>query len=332
MNPDVYQIPATLALAIMALLGYVFGVLPQRNRRALLGIQRELARAQMAVRELEKVVSAAHNSTAKHYALLKGFKSRIARLRNPDKDAFWHEVCGEVERILNPTLQLVGEIAAAQEHIRYQSTHLMRFSEMRTDPLTGLGNRRALDSMLATQFALLKRYGTFFSLAIVDIDHFKDLNDEQGHLYGDEMLRNLSASLTDMLRDVDILARYGGDEFVVVMPQTELTGASALAERLRMKVEQGMPFTVTIGVASADSADTPESLFQRADVALYRAKSSGRNCTCCHHGETMETVNDIESAAQSNSDVRPCKGTEREIDDADTLLALIDEVPQIVDV
>jgi diguanylate cyclase (GGDEF)-like protein len=306
MNPDTFEIPATLALAIMALLGYVFGVLPQRHKKALLGIQRDLARAQMAVRELEKVVTAVHRSTAKHYALLKGFKSRIGRMSNSDKDAFWHELCGEVERILNPTLQLVGEIANAQEHIRYQSTHLMRFSEMRTDPLTGLGNRRALESIVTTQFALLKRYGTPCSLAIVDIDHFKDLNDEQGHLYGDEMLRNLTGLATDLLRDVDILTRYGGDEFVVVMPQTDLAGAAVLAERLRKRVEQGMPFTVTVGVAAASSGDTPESLFQRADAALYRAKSGGRNCTCCHHGETMETVSDTLLASQSDSDVPSC--------------------------
>ena len=321
-----------MALAIMALLGYVFGVLPQRHKKALLGIQRDLARAQMAVCELEKVVTAVHSSTAKHYALLKGFKSRIARLNNPDRDAFWHELCGEVERILSPTLQLVGEIANAQEHIRYQSTHLMRFSEMRTDPLTGLGNRRALDSILTTQFALLRRYGTLFSLAIVDIDHFKDLNDEQGHLYGDEMLRNLTALATDLLRDVDIPTRYGGDEFVVVMPQTDLTGAAVLAERLRKKVEQGMPFTVTVGVASASFADTPKSLFQRADAALYRAKSGGRNCTCCHHGEAMETVNDTPSASQGASDVLSCKGTERNMGGAATPRALIDDVSQIMDV
>ena len=120
----------------------------------------------------------------------------------------------------------------------------MRFSELRTDPLTGLGNRQALDSMLTTQSALQKRYGTPFSLAIVDIDHFKELNDEQGHLHGDETLRNLSGLMTDTLRTVDLLARYGGDEFVIVMPQTELAGAAVLAERLRVKVDEGMAFTV----------------------------------------------------------------------------------------
>jgi diguanylate cyclase len=285
--PDAIEIPATLALAILALLAYVFGILPNRNRKQLLGMQRDLVRAQMAVSELEKVVAAVQSRTAKHYALLKGFKNRISRLSSFEKDAIWHELCCEVEGILSPTLQLVGEIGNAQEHIRYQSACLMRFSELRTDPLTGLGNRQALDSNLSTQLALKKRYGAPFSLAVVDVDHFKELNDEQGHLCGDEMLRSLSGLLTDTLRTVDLLARYGGDEFVVVMPQTELAGATVLAERVRVKVQQDLPITVTVGVASALDDDTPETVFERADAALYRAKSSGRNCTCCHHGATI---------------------------------------------
>ena len=144
--------------------------------------------------------------------------------------------------------------------------------------------------MLTTQFNLLKRYGTPFSLAIVDIDHFKNLNDEQGHLHGDQMLRDLTELLRDTSRTVDILARYGGDEFVAVMPQTDLAGAGMLGERLRAKVEQEMPFTVSIGVASANDTDTPESLFHRADVALYRAKTDGRNRTYCDHLFTVENA------------------------------------------
>lgn len=289
---DAIEIHAALALAILALSVYAFGILPHRDRKRRLGMQRDLARAQMAVSELEKVVATVRSRTAKHYALLKGFQNRIAKLSTSthEQDAVWHELCCEVEGILNPTLQLVGEITNAQEHIRYQSTCLMRFSELRTDPLTGLGNRGALDSMLNAQFALKIRYETPFSLVIVDIDHFKDLNDKQGHLYGDKMLCNLSGLLKDTLRSVDLLARYGGDEFVVVMPHTESMGATVFAERLRVKVEQDLPFTVSVGVASVSNADTPESLFQRADAALYRAKSGGRNCAYCHQGEAIVEV------------------------------------------
>ena len=201
----------------------------------LLRLKKDLSRAKMAVNELGKVVCAVRSSTTKHYARLKKFQKRIARLGTSRRDVVWHELCREVEGILDPTLQLVSEIANAQERIRYQSNYLMTFSEMRTDSLTGLGNRRALDHVLSTQFSMLKRYGTPFSLAIIDIDHFKNLNDEHGHLHGDQMLRDLTGLLTDTSRTVDILARYGGDEFVVVMPQTDLAGAAMVGERLRAR-------------------------------------------------------------------------------------------------
>lgn len=291
---DSIKISTPLALAIMATLGYVFVVLRQRRKtgtnEVLLRLQKDLRRATMAVNELEKVVCAIRSSTTKHYSRLKNFQSRIARLGTYQGDAAWQELCREVEGILDPTLQLVSEITNAQEQIRYQSNYLMTFSEVRTDSLTGLGNRRALDHVLSTQFNLLKRYGAPFSLAIVDIDHFKNLNDEQGHLYGDQMLRDLTGLLTHTSRTVDIITRYGGDEFVVVMPQTDLAGASIFVERLRGKVEQEMPFTISAGAASPNDADTPESLFHRADAALYRAKTDGRNRIFVDLGETNDAV------------------------------------------
>ncbi len=174
--------------------------------------------------------------------------------------------------------------------MRYHSNHLQRFSETQADPLTGVGNRRALEGVVEVQFGLLRRYGTPFSLAVVDIDRFKDLNDQQGHLHGDEALRSLAELLVGTVRTVDIVARYGGDEFVVVMPQTDPAGAGTLAERLREQVARTMPFFVSVGVATSGEADTPESLFQRADSALYRSKSDGRNRTHYHDGQAIEPV------------------------------------------
>ncbi len=239
----------------------------------------------MVVNELGNVICTVRNSTAKHYARLKEFERRIAKLGDHQEDAVWQDLCSEVEGLLDPTLQLVSEISNAQERIRYQSNYLMTFSEMRTDPLTGLGNRRALDHVTGMQFSILKRYGTPFSLAVIDIDHFKDLNDQCGHQHGDQVLCDLKDVLLGILRGVDFLARYGGDELVVVMPQTDVAGAAAVGQRLRAEVEWAMPLTVSIGVASATDDDTPESLFRRADAALYRAKNGGRNRTVCDPGE-----------------------------------------------
>ena len=162
----------------------------------------------------------------------------------------------------------------------------MTFSEMRTDPLTGLGNRRALDYVLNMQYDILKRFGTPFCLAVVDIDNFKALNDQHGHQHGDHTLCDLADLLLHTMRTVDILAAYGGDELVIVMPHTDIQGAAVLGERLREEIERRMPFTVSIGLASAADGDAPEHLFKRADAALYRAKTNGRNRVSCNHEET----------------------------------------------
>jgi diguanylate cyclase len=286
------DIPLTTTLAILATLGYVFGTLHQRRKTGgkerLQQLRKDLSRATMVVNELGKVICTVRNSTAKHYTRLKEFEKRLAKLGAHQDDASWHELCQQVESLLDPTLQLVSEIANAQERIRFQSNYLMTFSEMRTDPLTGLGNRRALDQVLSVQFGVLKRYGTPFSLAVVDIDRFKDLNDQAGHQHGDQMLCDLKDLLLSTLRAIDIVTRYGGDELVIVMPQTDIAGATVVGKRLQAEVQWQMPLTVSIGVASASDSDTPETLFHRADTALYRAKNSGRNRVCCDSGEASE--------------------------------------------
>jgi diguanylate cyclase len=283
-----------LALGVVATAGYVFGTLRRRQNNGdsgvLLQLKKDLFRAQVAVSELEKVMKTVHRGTAKHYTRLKKFRKRINQIGAQEKDAPWDDLCREIEGILEPTLELVSEISSAQDRIRYQVNHLMTFSDVRTDPLTRLGNRRALEHMLNAQYGVFKRYGTPFSLAIIDVDHFKTLNDEHGHQYGDQVLCDLAELLLKALRTVDILARYGGDELILVMPHTDLAGAEILCERLRVEIERRMPFTVSIGVASACNADTPERVFKRADAALYGAKNSGRNAVRCDHGEASHTA------------------------------------------
>ncbi len=120
--------------------------------------------------------------------------------------------------------------------------------------MTNVKNRRALDDTIQTQFALMARYETPFSLVIFDIDHFKRINDEQGHLHGDRMLQDLARLLDEYVRETDIVTRYGGDEFVVVMPQTDHKGACILSERLRANVQEKLSLTVSGGVSSCKKA------------------------------------------------------------------------------
>jgi two-component system cell cycle response regulator len=161
-----------------------------------------------------------------------------------------------------------------------------------TDPLTQTYNRRALMDRLTEEMERARRYGLQLSVLMVDLDHFKAINDSYGHVVGDEVLRGVSATLQREARAVDVVARYGGEEFVVVLPETGTEGAMAVAERIRSRVAAVPPMpggeygwlrvTVSIGVASVpeSGANTPEELIGVADQALYRAKAEGRNRVC----------------------------------------------------
>ncbi len=164
-----------------------------------------------------------------------------------------------------------------------------RLEELATrDPLTRLLNRRALLERMAAEVDRCRRFHTKVSLLLMDVDHFKEINDSHGHLVGDDVLRQLSAVLDSAARTVDVVARYGGEEFVVILPETTQEGAVTFAERLRERIaaqafnagRQGLLYlTASIGVATfpAPRIDSTEDLFARADEVLYRAKSSGRN-------------------------------------------------------
>ncbi|MDP1889279.1 MAG: diguanylate cyclase [Gemmatimonadaceae bacterium] len=160
-----------------------------------------------------------------------------------------------------------------------------------TDPLTQVLNRRALTVRLASELERARRYDSVLTLLMVDLDHFKKVNDTHGHLVGDEVLREVATLLQNEVRSVDVVARYGGEEFVAVLPETSLVGAMTFAERIREHVAatlfasslvDALQLTCSIGVSSYPSTtiNTVDDLFARADEALYRAKADGRNRVC----------------------------------------------------
>ena len=226
------EIPVPVALAFMAAVGYLIS---RRSRTAandmMLRSRRELKRAQAVAAELEKIAWTVRQSLATHHSSVSRFRERVGRLSDQQQEAAWKELCREAEDMLKPTLQLATQIANAYDEIRQQSANLMTFTEVRTDPLTGVNNRRGLDDALNAQFALKMRYNAIFAVAMFDIDHFKQVNDQQGHLHGDHVLQELARLFDESVRETDVVARYGGEEFVVVMPHTDLAGACIFAER-----------------------------------------------------------------------------------------------------
>lgn len=168
--------------------------------------------------------------------------------------------------------------------LRYQEA----LSLAMQDSLTGVGNRAALDSAMHRELRLAERYGSEFSLLLVDVDHFKQVNDCFGHSLGDKALQQVANSIRGLCRESDLLFRYGGEEFVVLLSKTDHAGARVIAERIRQGVEeqvlvrdgeQSQAITVSIGIGTRRPEGEPSihSLFDQADGALYRAKREGRN-------------------------------------------------------
>ena len=264
--------------------------------------RRDLKRAKSVARELEIISEQIRKSLTTHHSSIARFKDRVTELGSQQQEVAWQELCKEAEEMLKPTLRLAAQIAHAYDEIRQQTNHLMTFTELRTDPLTRVSNRRALDECLENMFSLLHRYEQVFSISIFDIDHFKQVNDEQGHVQGDHILQRVARIIDDNVRDTDVVARYGGEEFVVVMPHTPLDGANIFSERLRAKIEAQIDLTVSGGVAQAVDGDTPQSLIARSDAASIARKAAGRNRVYQHTGCDIEPiVPEIELAAVSAS-------------------------------
>lgn len=151
------------------------------------------------------------------------------------------------------------------------------------DPLTGLYNRTHLSTIIDQQIKLISRYQTNVCMLMIDIDDFKLINDNNGHIVGDDILKRISAILCKLARETDIISRWGGEEFVVICPETTLTSALQLAERFQkamasITIEDIDGITCSIGIAELEKNITAKEWFKRADKAMYQAKSSGKNC------------------------------------------------------
>jgi len=154
------------------------------------------------------------------------------------------------------------------------------------DPLTQVGNRAAMELTLKRELQLSARTGKALSLLVLDIDHFKQVNDSAGHHFGDTVIYQVAKTISETLRQTDQTFRFGGEEFVVVLNETRHQAAMVIADRLRVAVAdmqskfegRVIPVTISIGVSSNAQEDTRNELIHRADQALYMAKSQGRNC------------------------------------------------------
>jgi diguanylate cyclase (GGDEF)-like protein len=173
-------------------------------------------------------------------------------------------------------VQLQSELLEAKKTLEIQS---------RTDPLTGVLNRRAILSMIGNELSRAKRNNAPVSISMLDLDHFKKINDTFGHLAGDAVLRECMNRVEETIREYDAVGRFGGEEFIVVLPGAKQSDALTIAERIRLKIDEktadvdgvSIPFTISQGVATCNGKSTVDELIAKADEALYLAKENGRN-------------------------------------------------------
>jgi diguanylate cyclase (GGDEF)-like protein len=194
------------------------------------------------------------------------------------EDDFW-------DGLSNRTFSVVMVVLTAVSLHRLATSERQLMLRALTDPLTGVFNRRTFLEMSGKEELRARRRGSPTSVLMMDIDHFKRVNDTYGHPVGDLVIKTLAETATKVLRPTDILARYGGEEFVVTLPETETAAAKLVAERLRVALEKmvvpadgrEVRFTISVGVATFMKGVALATAMEHADQALYRAKQNGRN-------------------------------------------------------
>jgi diguanylate cyclase len=235
-------------------------------------------------------LSAAGNDVTMFGKSMARFSERIETVE--DKETFQEtlkDLMMEVRHIENTSSLLEKRLKHANNQVEKLQEKLKEVEQHATiDPLTNLYNRRAFERQLIQQMDHASKRAGDLALAIIDIDHFKRVNDTYGHLTGDDLLRIIAKTLKDFVKGKDIVCRYGGEEFVVLLPDTPLVGAVTVAEKIRKHFAQmswkqkstGVSMgkvTLSAGVACFRPGENMESFVQRADVALYHSKKTGRN-------------------------------------------------------
>lgn len=192
----------------------------------------------------------------------------------------------ELRHTADSLRQADSEKSALLAELKHQSQAFER--QARQDPLTGLANRRAFDEALQREYARAVRQGRPLCLLLLDLDHFKRINDQWSHNIGDRVLKQVAQTIQAACRETDVAARWGGEEFSVLLPDTDLINAEIFAQRLRHNlsrldfsdVANGLTLTTSIGLATIADCEDADTILQRADAALYQAKESGRNRVC----------------------------------------------------
>jgi diguanylate cyclase len=263
------------------------------GRRGAAAEDRQRAREVLA--RLHEVAVRVAADVGQHNSRVEEINGELSAIDGREGDA----VLGAVNRIIAANEHMQQQLAKADERLREQARAIeSHATEARTDALTMLPNRRAFDDEMARLVREFQQGAGQFSVAMIDIDHFKRVNDDFGHQAGDAILRGVAQTLQTSLGGKGTVARFGGEEFAILLPRQALAEAEAVAERLRQAIAESefqhdkaaLKVTVSVGLTEAIGGDDGAKILERADSALYASKNAARNCSHRHNGRSVEAV------------------------------------------
>jgi diguanylate cyclase len=260
---------------------YVAGLDEQSAQEVTAGFQRVLA-------EISESAAQAGSQASRFGNALEGWSEILAAAPNPAFDDSAADILADTRQMQSAIVTLNERLEKSQDEIDRLHEEIVRAREdALSDGLTGLANRRRFDLALSACVADASALTSGPSLLLADIDHFKKINDCYGHLFGDKVIRAVAQILKDNVKGKDVAARFGGEEFVVLLPDTPIEGAHAVAEKIRRTIaackilrgqeDFGQSISISIGVAHYRGGESPTDFLGRADHALYNSKSQGRN-------------------------------------------------------
>ncbi len=273
------------------LVGISIGVWIRRSRAEVQRERAEIQQASMIAEQLKLLADEMSSSAIEHRTQLEQASRQLQSDAEEGETGVATVVANVIGDIVHANHNLQSQLATAETRLAEQAVEIQaHISRSLTDPLTGLPNRRAFNDRLEERMSAWRRRQEPFSLLLLDVDHFKALNDQHGHRTGDAVLAAVGRVLRGAVRREDAVARYGGEEFAVLLPDITAKRATQVAEQVREAVARmlvnhdGKKIAITIsgGLAAIEGPDTAETLIEKADAALYVAKASGRNRTCVH--------------------------------------------------
>ncbi|MGW8256218.1 MAG: GGDEF domain-containing protein [Thermoguttaceae bacterium] len=240
-----------------------------------------------------------------HSSRVEEINTRLVEPKNQKPDI----IVDVVAKLIDTNNQMQRKLASTEDKLRQQAQKMeIQATEARTDSLTMLANRRAFDDEISRRMAEFRRLKQPFSLIMADVDHFKQFNDSHGHQTGDEVLQAVAKMLRRIMREMDFVTRFGGEEFAIILPGTILQNAAKAALRACKGIdafrfsnnsENTFHLTLSFGVAESLADEDETVMIARADKALYASKHDGRNCVYLHDGQNTQRVDPIEKAAAS---------------------------------